>query len=220
MLHCCGRATAEWCQYASMKPRIAPAEKSGFDILVEEVRVCTTCAPHLPLGPRPVLQVHPAASILIAGQAPGRKVHESGMPFDDASGERLRQWMGVTREQFYDATRVAILPMGFCFPGTGRSGDLPPRAECAPLWRQRLLDHMPHIELTLIIGDYAQRWHLPSVAPAKVTATVADWRSHWPAVLPMPHPSPRNNIWLKINPWFVADVVPALQARVAKLLSR
>ena len=202
-----------------MKPRSAPAEMSGFDILVEEVRACTMCAPHLPLGPRPVLQVHPAARILIAGQAPGRKVHESGVPFDDASGERLRQWMGVTRYLFYEATRVAILPMGFCFPGTGRSGDLPPRPECAPLWRQRLLNHMPHIELTLVIGDYAQRWHLPGVAPAKLTAIVADWRSHWPAVLPMPHPSPRNNIWLKINPWFVADVVAALQARVATLLS-
>ena len=146
-------------------------------------------------------------------------MHDSGVPFDDASGERLRQWMGVTRETFYDATRIAILPMGFCFPGTGRSGDLPPRSECAPLWRQRLLDQMPHVELTLIIGDYAQRWHLPSAQANTVTETVANWRSHWPATLPMPHPSPRNNIWLKINPWFVADVVPALQKRIACLLS-
>jgi uracil-DNA glycosylase len=167
-----------------------------------------------------VLQVHPAARILIAGQAPGRKVHESGVPFDDASGERLRQWMGVTRETFYDASCIAILPMGFCFPGTGRSGDLPPRSECAPLWRQGLLDQMKQIELTLIIGDYAQRWHLPDVESRNVTDTVAAWRTQWPAVLPMPHPSPRNNIWLKINPWFVADVVPALQSRVAALLSR
>ena len=166
-----------------------------------------------------MLQVHPAARILIAGQAPGRKVHESGVPFDDASGERLRSWMGVTREVFYDSTRIAILPMGLCFPGAGRSGDLPPRPECAPLWRQRLLDQMPQLELTLVIGEYAQRWHLPSAAPTQVTGTVADWRSHWPAVLPMPHPSPRNNIWLKINPWFVADVVPALQMRVAEMLS-
>jgi uracil-DNA glycosylase len=167
-----------------------------------------------------VLQVHPAARILIAGQAPGRKVHASGVPFDDASGERLRQWMGVTRETFYDATRIAILPMGFCYPGTGRSGDLPPRSECAPLWRQRLLEQMRQIELTLVIGDYAQRWHLPDAESKNVTDTVAAWRTHWPTVLPMPHPSPRNNIWLKINPWFVAEVVPALQSRVAALLSR
>lgn len=141
------------------------------------------------------------------------------MPFDDASGDRLRLWMGMTRDVFYDATRIAIVPMSFCFPGTGRSGDRPPRTECAPLWRQRLLDQMPQIELTLVIGDYAQRWHLASDLPTNVTNTVADWRAHWPAVLPMPHPSPRNNIWLKINPWFVADVVPALQKRIAELLS-
>jgi len=188
--------------------------------LIEAVRGCAVCAAHLPAGPRPVLQVHPAARILIAGQAPGRKVHESGVPFDDASGERLRQWMGVTREVFYDATRVAILPMGFCYPGTGRSGDLPPRPECAPLWRQQLLQHMLHVELTLVIGDHAQRWHLPGSGASTVTGTVARWRSHWPAVVPMPHPSPRNNIWLKINPWFVAEVVPALQARIAQVLAR
>jgi len=191
-----------------------------FNALVDEVRACTVCAAHLPSGPRPVLQVHPEARILIAGQAPGRKVHDSGVPFDDASGERLRQWMGVTRETFYDATRIAILPMGFCFPGTGRSGDLPPRSECAPLWRQRLLGQMQQIELTLVIGDYAQRWHLPDAESKNISDTVAAWRTHWPAVLPMLHPSPRNNIWLKINPWFVAEVVPALQIRVAALLSR
>lgn len=203
-----------------MTPRRAPADPTALDTLVEAVRACTVCAPHLPLGPRPVLQVHQAARILIAGQAPGRKVHESGVPFDDASGERLRQWMGVTRETFYDASCIAILPMGFCFPGTGRSGDLPPRSECAPLWRQGLLDQMKRIELTLVIGDYAQRWHLPDAESKNVTDTVAAWRTQWPAVLPMPHPSPRNNIWLKINPWFIADVIPALQSRVAALLSR
>jgi uracil-DNA glycosylase len=204
----------------SMSSQAATVSGAVLGALIEEVRGCTVCAAQLPSGPRPVLQVHPEARILIAGQAPGRKVHESGVPFDDASGERLRQWMGVTRETFYDATRIAILPMGFCFPGTGRSGDLPPRSECAPLWRQRLLDQMQQIELTLVIGDYAQRWHLPDAASKNVTDTVAAWRTQWPAVLPMPHPSPRNNIWLKINPWFVADVVPALQCRVAALLSR
>jgi uracil-DNA glycosylase len=204
----------------SMPQRTKRVNGAAFSALVEEVRGCTACAAQLPLGPRPVLQVHPAARILIAGQAPGRKVHESGVPFDDASGERLRAWMGVTRDVFYDPTQIAILPMGFCFPGTGRSGDLPPRSECAPLWRQRLLDQMQQIELTLVIGDYAQRWHLPDAESKNVTDTVAAWRTQWPAVLPMPHPSPRNNIWLKINPWFVAEVVPALQSRVAALLSR
>jgi len=199
---------------------MAAADPTALDTLVEAVRACTACSAHLPSGPRPVLQVHPAARILIAGQAPGRKVHDSGVPFDDASGERLRQWMGVTRDIFYDASRIAILPMGFCFPGTGRSGDLPPRSECAPLWRQPLLEQMPRIELTLVIGEYAQRWHLPGGESRSVTDTVAAWRSRWPAVLPLPHPSPRNNIWLKINPWFVADVVPALQRRVAAVLSR
>ena len=202
-----------------MKPRQATAANSVFDALIEDVRACTACAARLPLGPRPVLQVHPAARILIAGQAPGRKVHESGVPFDDASGDRLRQWMGVSRETFYDATRIAILPMGFCFPGTGRSGDLPPRPECAPLWRPRLLEQMPQVELTLVIGDYAQRWHLPGSGSNKVTDTVAQWRTHWPAVVPMPHPSPRNNIWLKINPWFAAEVVPAVQQRIAQVLA-
>ena len=169
---------------------------------------------------RSVIQINPAARILIAGQAPGSRVHQSGIPFDDPSGERLRAWMGIGKDIFYDAKRIAILPMGFCYPGTGRSGDLPPRSECAPLWRKDLLDQMPDIELTLVIGEYAQRWHLPGAATSKVTQTVADWRSHWPLVLPMPHPSPRNNIWLKQNPWFVAEVVPALQARIAGLMVR
>lgn len=180
-----------------MTPRRAPAGPTALDTLVAAVRACTVCAPHLRLGPRPVLQVYPAARLLIAAQAPGRKVHESGVPFDDASGERLRQWMGVTRETFYDASCIAILPMGFCFPGTGRSGNPPPRSECAPLWRQGLLDQMKRIELTLVIGDYAQRWHLPDAESKNVTNTVAAWRTQWPAVLPMPHPSPRNNIWLR-----------------------
>jgi uracil-DNA glycosylase len=176
-------------------------------LLLEEVRACTICAAHLPQGPRPVLQADPRARILIAGQAPGSKVHASGVPFDDASGERLRQWMGVSREQFYDPKLVAILPMGFCCPGTGSSGDLPPRRECAPQWRARLLQAMPRIELTLVIGQYPMAWHLPGAATGNVTETVRAWREHGAAVLPLPHPSPRNNIWLKANPgsrstWF------------------
>lgn len=178
---------------------------------------CTVCAAHLPHGPRPVVQIDPAARILIAGQAPGRRVHESGVPFDDPSGDRLRDWLGVDRGTFYDAARIAILPMGFCWPGTGSSGDLPPRPECAPLWRARLLEQLPAVDLTLVIGRWAQDWHLPD-APATVTATVAGWRDHWPRVLPLPHPSPRNNRWLRRNPWFAEEVLPALRRRVDELL--
>jgi uracil-DNA glycosylase len=187
-------------------------------LLLKEVRSCTICAEHLPEGPRPVLQVDAKARILVVGQAPGRKVHASGVPFDDASGERLRAWMGVDRETFYEAKVVGILPMGFCYPGTGRSGDLPPRRECAPQWRAPLLAAMPNIELTLVIGQYAMDWHLPNVETRNLTETVRDWRKHWPTVLPLPHPSPRNNIWLKANPWFEGEVVPVLRERIGKLL--
>jgi uracil-DNA glycosylase len=186
--------------------------------LLTEVRACTICAAHLAQGPRPVLQADARARILIAGQAPGSKVHASGVPFDDASGERLRQWMGVSREEFYDPKRVAILPMGFCYPGTGASGDLPPRKECAAQWRAQLLHAMPLIELTLVIGQYAMAWHLPGKATRNLTETVRAWRQHGPSVLPLPHPSPRNNLWLKANPWFELDVVPAIQAGVRSLL--
>jgi uracil-DNA glycosylase len=187
--------------------------------LLSEVRSCTLCAAHLADGVRPVLQVDVKARILVAGQAPGRKVHASGVPFDDASGERLRAWMGIGRDVFYDATHIAILPMGFCYPGTGKSGDLPPRNECAPQWRAPLLAAMPHIELVLVIGQYAIDWHLPHGGGVTLTETVRAWRNHWPRALPLPHPSPRNNIWLKANPWFVDEVVPVLQARVADILS-
>ncbi len=187
--------------------------------LLDDVRACTICAEHLTAGVRPVVQVDARACILIAGQAPGRKVHESGIPFDDASGERLREWMGITREVFYDPAVVALLPMGFCYPGTGKSGDLPPRQECAPQWRQKLLAAMPQIELTLVIGQYAQDWHLPDAKATNLTMTVKAWRDHWPAVVPLPHPSPRNNIWLKANPWFAVDVVPVLQKRIRKIIA-
>jgi uracil-DNA glycosylase len=182
------------------------------------IRACTLCAAHLPLGPRPVLQFHPSARILVAGQAPGRKVHASGVPFDDASGARLRDWMGVSREIFYDPTLVASLPMGFCYPGTGRSGDLAPRRECAPAWRAGLLERLENLQLTLVIGQYAMGYHLPDAA-GTLTETVRNWRAHWPAVLPLPHPSPRNNVWLQRNPWFEREVVPALQARLRDVLA-
>jgi uracil-DNA glycosylase len=186
--------------------------------LLARVRACTLCKDHLPLGPRPVVRLDPHASVLIAGQAPGTRVHETGIPFNDPSGDRLRQWLGITREQFYDEKLFVILPMGFCYPGKGKSGDLPPRSECAAHWREDLLHHAPNIKLTLAIGQYAIAWHLKDKQKPTLTETVKNWRGYWPKVLPLPHPSPRNNIWLKKNPWFEAEVVPELQARVATLL--
>ena len=186
--------------------------------LLVRVRACSLCKAHLPLGPRPVVQLDPNARILIAGQAPGTRVHETGIPFNDPSGDRLRLWLGVTREQFYDPKLFTILPMGFCYPGRGKSGDLPPRLECAPAWREELLSHAPALQLTLAIGQYAIAWHLKDAQKPTLTETVKNWRDYWPKVLPLPHPSPRNNIWLKKNAWFEQEVVPELQARVADLL--
>lgn len=194
-----------------------PRSSRGFLPLLREVRGCTLCAKHLPLGPRPVVQADPAARILIAGQAPGRRVHETGIPFNDPSGDRLRQWMGLGREAFYDPRLVALLPMGFCYPGAGAGGDLPPRPECAPAWRERLLGHLKLIELTLVIGAYAQAWHLGGKA-RNVTETVRAWREEWPRVVPLPHPSPRNIRWFAANPWFERRVLPALRRRVAEVV--
>ena len=190
-----------------------------FLSLLTEVRACTICEGRLPLGPRPVLQLDPEARVLIAGQAPGRKVHDSGVPFDDASGNRLREWLGVTREVFYDPKQIAILPMGFCFPGSGRSGDLPPRSECAPAWREQLLGHLRHLEVTLVLGRYAQAYHFGE-SSLSLTELVKSWRSHWPHMVPLPHPSPRNNLWLRRNPWFEVEVLPSLRKRVSEILAR
>ncbi|MEI7614687.1 MAG: uracil-DNA glycosylase family protein [Betaproteobacteria bacterium] len=187
--------------------------------LVDEVRNCQLCAKYLPLGPRPILQVHSSARILIAGQAPGSKVHQTGIPFDDPSGDRLREWMGIDKKTFYDVSRIAILPMGFCYPGTGKSGDLPPRPECAIAWRTKLLDCMPTIQLTLVIGQYAQAWHLTAAEKGSLTDTVKAWKAYWPDKVPLPHPSPRNNIWLKRNSWFGEEVIPKLKDRVQEILS-
>lgn len=192
---------------------------ASFTALSKKARACGLCAAHLPAGPRPVFQIHPDAKLLIAGQAPGRKVHESGTPFEDASGDRLRDWMGIGRETFYDARRLAILPMGFCYPGTGTSGDLPPRPECAPAWRLPLLALLPNIELTLVIGQYALDWHLKDRQKANLTETVRNWRAYWPREVVLPHPSPRNNIWLKKNPWFATEVLPEVRKRVKALLA-
>ncbi len=190
---------------------------SSLSHLLTEVRQCRICETQLPLGARPVLQCAASARILIAGQAPGSKVHASGIPFDDPSGERLREWMGIDQGIFYDASRIAILPMGFCYPGSGKSGDLPPRRECEPAWRAQLLGKMKHIQLTLVLGRYAQSYHFPS-HNGSLTELVKNWREHWPALLPLPHPSPRNNRWLKQNPWFETELLPCLKTRVKDIL--
>ncbi|MBB1350919.1 MULTISPECIES: uracil-DNA glycosylase family protein [unclassified Pseudoalteromonas] len=188
--------------------------------LIEQVSKCVICEPHLPLGARPVIQFNSNARILIAGQAPGIKVHETGVPFNDASGNRLREWLGLTRDEFYDANNIAILPMGFCYPGRGKSGDLPPRKECAPAWREQLLAALPNIELTIVLGKYAQAYHLPETKKMPLTELVKSWREYWPNYLVLPHPSPRNNIWLKKNPWFEQDVLPELDKHVAAILNK
>ena len=192
---------------------------SSFRQLLTEVRRCRICADALPLGARPVLQCDPRARILIAGQAPGRKVHASGIPFDDPSGDRLRDWMGIDRDLFYDRSRIAILPMGFCYPGTGRSGDLPPRPECAAQWRAPLLAALPQIRLTLVIGRYALDYHLGRRSES-LTDRVRSWRDYHPDLILLPHPSPRNNRWLKQNPWFDRELLPELRALTRKLLTQ
>jgi len=192
---------------------------TAFTKLQREIRACTICAELLPFGPRPVFQISRTARILIAGQAPGSKVHASGIPFDDASGDRLRDWLGLDRETFYDASRVAILPMGFCYPGTGKSGDLPPRPECAVTWREKILRELSAVKVTFVIGQYAMAWHLGPRAKATLTETVQAWREFSPKLFPLPHPSPRNNIWLKKNPWFARDVLPELRKQVKAVLA-
>ena len=203
--------------------------EDGLARLLENIRACRCCvdAPEgapLPHEPRPVLRASSTARLAICGQAPGTRVHASGVPFSDASGDRLRQWIGVSAEEFYDVSRVAILPMGFCFPGLDASGaDLPPRRECAPLWRARVFAQLRRVELILLIGGYAQRWHLGTPANTGVTATVRAWRDHarserHPRHLPLPHPSWRNNAWIKANPWFESELLPALRAEVRRIL--
>jgi len=186
--------------------------------LLAEVESCVICSEHLPLGPRPVLQLHPDARILIAGQAPGKKVHNTGIPFDDASGNRLREWMGISKDVFYDAKQVAILPMGFCYPGTGKSGDLPPRRECEQHWREQLLAQLSNVEITLVLGKYAQDYHFGK-SNSSLTKLVSSWKKYWPTMVPLPHPSPRNNIWLSKNPWFEKELVPSLRTSISTALS-
>lgn len=187
--------------------------------LLAEVRACRLCEKHLDHGPRPVVQAAPGARLLIVGQAPGRRVHDTGIPWNDPSGDRLRDWLQMPREVFYDASKVAIVPTGFCYPGKGKSGDLPPRPECAPAWHPRLLEAMPEIRLTLLIGRYAQAYYLRENCRATLTETVATYADYLPHYLPLPHPSPRNQAWWKANPWFAAQVLPELRRRVATLLA-
>lgn len=202
---------------------------SSLDRLLAQIRKCRVCVeepvgPALTHEPRPVLRVSTSARIAVVGQAPGTRVHASGVPFSDPSGERLRGWMGVTPEEFYDTRRVAIIPMGFCYPGQDASGaDLPPRQECAPQWRARLFALLPQIELMLLVGGYAQRWHLGPRAERSVSATVGAWRSYaeggkGPRYFPLPHPSWRNNAWLKAHPWFETELLPELRAEVRRLI--
>jgi uracil-DNA glycosylase len=182
-------------------------------------RACTLCADTLPLGPRPVFRVSPTARLLIVGQAPGTRVHETGIPWNDPSGDRLRDWFALDRETFYDEARIAIVPAGFCYPGRDpRGGDLPPRPECAPTWHARLFAHMLAVGLTLLVGQYAQALYLGKTRKATLTETVAAWRDHPPDCLPLPHPSWRNTAWLKKNPWFEAELLPDLRQRVEELL--
>lgn len=191
-----------------------------FPTLLARIRACRICEAHLPLGPRPVVQASPKARLLIVSQAPGRKVHATGTPFNDPSGDRLRSWLGVDKTTFYDAENIAIVPMGFCFPGTGNSGDLPPRPECAPQWHPLLLPRLKHVQLTLAIGQYAQAGLLQDARGKTLTDTVRDWRTHLHArgILPLPHPSPRNRLWLTRNPWFAAELLPELRRLVAQAL--
>ncbi|AXK73479.1 uracil-DNA glycosylase family protein [Lysobacter sp. TY2-98] len=190
----------------------------ALDALLDSIRACRLCEAHLPLGPRPVLRASTSASLLIVGQAPGTRVHASGVPWDDASGRRLRDWLQVDTAAFYDESRIAIVPMGFCYPGRAGSGDAPPRSECRTTWHPQLLPLLPNVGLTLLIGQYAQAYFLGDRRKQTLTETVRAWREYAPSLVPLPHPSPRNVAWFKANPWFDADVLPMLRERVHGLL--
>lgn len=191
---------------------------AGFERLLTEVRSCRICEAHLPDAPRPVLHASPTARLLIVGQAPGRRVHESGIPWNDPSGDLLRKWLLLGREDFYDEHRIAIIPVGFCYPGTGDSGDLPPRPECAPHWHPRLRALLPAIRLTLLVGSYAQAYYLGARRKKTLAQTVRARSEYLPEFFPLPHPSPRNRRWMKNNAWFERDVLPQLRRRVKACL--
>lgn len=188
--------------------------------LLARVRQCDVCTQHLPLGPRPVVCAAPSARLLIIGQAPGTKVHETGIPFNDRSGERLRDWLGLNADAFYDVSNVAIMPTGFCYPGRDlKGGDMPPRPECAPLWHRPILSHLKNVELTLLVGMYAQKTVLGPKMHRTMTETIRAWQSFAPDILPLPHPSWRTLNWARKNPWFEAEVLPVLKSRVQAVLA-
>lgn len=188
--------------------------------LLCDISQCTICKEHLPLGPRPVVTANLNSKIIVIGQAPGTKVHASGIPWDDQSGKKLRDWLGVTNEEFYNTEYFAIVPMGFCYPGKGKTGDLPPRPECAPQWHSLLLEEMPNIELFILIGAYAQKYYLKDKAKRTLTETVGDYQNYIPKFFPIPHPSPTNRFWRAKNPWFEELVVPKLKESVIKIINR
>lgn len=191
-----------------------------LEAVKQEVRACRLCAGILPHEPRPIFRARVTSRLLIVGQAPGLRVHETGIPWNDPSGDRLRAWMDVDLDLFYDETRIAIIPAGLCYPGRNpRGGDLPPRPECAPLWHPRLLEHLPRLQLTLLVGGYAQAYYLGLRKSRSVTETVRAWRDYLPRFFPLPHPSFRNNQWLKANPWFEAETIPALRQTIHALLA-
>ncbi|WP_299761590.1 uracil-DNA glycosylase family protein [uncultured Dokdonia sp.] len=190
-----------------------------METLLTKIRACGICAAHLPLGPNPIVTAHPDARVIIIGQAPGTKVHKTSIPWDDPSGRQLRKWLDCDSEVFYDPTKVSLVPMGFCYPGKGKTGDLPPRPECAPEWHEQLLAKMPNIQLIILIGMYAQKYYLKNTAKKTLTETVRNHEEYAPKIIPLPHPSPRNRFWLTKNPWFDVEVVPKLQSAFAKAIS-
>src|ERR1700733_4759384 len=202
------------------KAKLAKPQKTALDNLLAEIRACMACAAHLPFDPNPVVHLGPKARLMIIGQAPGTRVHKTGIPWNDPSGDNLRNWLSLDRETFYDTNHIAIMPMGFCYPGKGTSGDLPPRPECAPLWHDRVMEMLKARRLTLLVGSYAQASYLGKAGKKQtLTDAVKDFKSHGPEFFPLPHPSWRSGIWMKRNLWFESRVLPALRALVGKALA-
>ena len=199
---------------------VQPKIPSKLAILNNQIRACQVCVAHLPCGANPIVRLgNGQAKIMLIGQAPGTKVHETGIPWNDASGDRLRLWLGLSRDEFYDDSKFAIMPMGFCYPGKGTSGDLPPRPECAPLWHQKILSYMPKIQLTLLVGSYAQAYYLSEHRSKTLTENILDWpKALEKGFFPLAHPSPRNGIWLRKNPWFEHEIVPVLRTKIEEIL--